>query len=373
MSTSRYAAFGDRPEAPEKEGSDRSILIGVVATLFFHVLLVVFSPQFALDDFSGIHTGINIQKTNEGKTFDFELADAIKPPEAEKNPFRFVETNSAAPENTPDNTQNFSNRNQQSAQEVAAKELDPEKRPSTKGEDVFKDSTAIVSGDMAPPQVAPAPAKDEAEKEQEARVEQKARMEQVPLSGFDKTEGKDPDGIATNIAKSKAASNQADHAVDGAKDANDPTGGLITVTGQEAKVVPKERKKLASTSLNRQSPIANRITGVANMGIIGMDARWSEYGEYLNELIEIVQMSWYRILEESRVMPPRGSSVEITFKINSKGETDIVKVEDEGSGRQAVFSCQSAIQARQPYRKWTDQMIAVLGEDQTLTFKFYHR
>jgi hypothetical protein len=161
--------------------------------------------------------------------------------------------------------------------------------------------------------------------------------------------------------------------VGGARDANDPNGGLVAVTGQVAKLQPKERPRLASTSLNRQSPLANRTTGVTNLGITGIDARWSEYGEYINELIEIVQTQWYRILSESRVMPPRGSSVEITFKINSKGETDIVKVEDEGSGRQAVFSCQSAIQARQPYRKWTEQMIAVLGEEQSLTFKFYHR
>lgn len=373
MSTSRFAAFGDRPEAPEQEASDRSILIGVVGTIVFHMLLLVLSPQLVFDEFSGIHTGIQMTPTSRGQTFDFELTNPVTPPQEERNPFRFVETNSAAPENIPDNTQNFSNRNQQSAQEVAAKELDPEKRPSTKGEDIFKDSTAIVSGDLAPPQPAAARTMDEAEQEQASRPEQKARMEQVPLSGFDKTEGQDPDGIATNVADSKAQSNHADRAVEGSRDSTDPNGALVTVTGQNAKVVPKERKRLASTSLNRQSPLANRVTGVANLGITGIDARWSEYGEYLNELIEIVQMSWYRILEESRVMPPRGSRVSITFKINSRGETDIVKVEDEGSGRQAVFSCQSAIQARQPYRKWTEQMIAVLGEEQTLTFTFYHR
>jgi hypothetical protein len=82
---------------------------------------------------------------------------------------------------------------------------------------------------------------------------------------------------------------------------------------------------------------------------------------------------WYRILEESRVSPPHGSHVTITFKINSKGETDIIKVEDADSGKQGVWSCQNAIQARQPYRKWSDQMIAVLGDDQTLTFGFYYQ
>ena len=373
MSTSRFAAAGDRPLAPESEPSDRSILIGIVATLLFHVLVVVLAPKFAFDDFSGVHTGIQVGSTNQGKTFDFELADAIPPPEQQRNPIQFVETNSAAPENTPDKTDNFSNRNQQSAQEIAALELDPEKRPSTKGDEAFKDSSAIVSGDMAPPQLASAPAMDEAEEDQQQRAEQKARMEQVPLSGFDKTEGLSEDGIATNIADAKNPATRSDQAVDGAKDSTEVNGGLVNVTPQIAKTQPKERKRLASTSLNRQSPLANRVTGVTNLGITGIDARWSEYGEYINELIEIVQQQWYRILADSKVSPPRGSSVEITFTINAQGETDIVKVEDEGSGRQGVFSCQSAIQARQPYRKWTEQMIAVLGEEQSLTFKFYHR
>ena len=67
------------------------------------------------------------------------------------------------------------------------------------------------------------------------------------------------------------------------------------------------------------------------------------------------------------------SHVVITFKINSKGETDIVKIEDADAGKQGVFSCQSAIQARQPYRKWSEQMIAVLGDEQELTFSFYYQ
>ena len=133
---------------------------------------------------------------------------------------------------------------------------------------------------------------------------------------------------------------------------------------------PKARPRLTAP---RTTILSNRVTGVSNLGILGMDARWSEYGEYMQELVEIVQTQWYRILQESRVSPPRGSHVIITFKINSLGETDIVKVEDSDAGKQGVFSCQYAIQARQPYRTWTEQMITVLGEEQTLTFAFYYQ
>jgi hypothetical protein len=368
VSTSRYAAFGDRPEAPEKEGSDRSILIGVVGTVLFHVLLAVLSPRFAFDDFSGVHTGIHLNTTERGKTFDFELAQDSQ--EKERDPFRFVETNPDAPENEPDKTVNFSNRNQQSAQLEAAKELDPERRPSiTNGQDEIKNDLSIVTGDMAEPQDGNA-ARPEREATAEVdQQEQLVRMLQTPDAGVEKFTGDNPDGIASNVSTSKAASTHADQAVEGSADSQNPNGGLVAVNSASA-AQPKARPRLTAP---RSTILTNRAPGVANIGLTGIDARWSEYGEYLQELIEIIQASWYRILDESRIAPPRGSMVAVTFKINSNGETDIVKVEDEGAGRQAVFSCQNAIQARQPYRKWTDQMVAMMGEEQTLTFRFYHR
>lgn len=369
--TTRSAQLNPPPSVPEKDSADYSIAIGLACTVLFHLLLVWLSPQFAFEKFAGSHRGISVQSANKGKTFDFELAQpAVQ--EKEKDPFRFVETNTAAPENIPDKTTNFSNRNQQSAQEVAATEKDPENRPTVKGQDEIKNDMAIVSGDMAPPQLPNVTTPEKTQEDAQERAEQKARAEQVPLSGFDKTEGLSEDGIATNIAKSKNPTNHAEQALEGAPDAQDPTGGLVNVA-QTQRALPKERPRLSSVSLNRTTILSNRPSGVTNIGILGMDARWSEYGEYLNELIEIVQMSWYNILRESRVSPPRGSHVVVTFRINPKGETEIVKVEDFGSGKQAVFSCQNAITYPQPYRKWTEQMVAVLGDSQELTFSFYHQ
>ncbi len=367
--TTQLASPGASPLAHEKDPTDRSILIGIGCTLLFHILLVVLSPHFAFDDFSGVHTGIKVSNANQGKTFDFELAQAA---EKERDPFRFVETNPDAPTNEPDKTVNFSNRNQQAAQQEKPTELDPERNPSiTNAQDKIKNDVAIVTGNMAQPQLGAPPQPDKTKEDTLDQREQQARMEQVPIDGFDKTEGKSEDGIATNMAKTQSPTNQADQALEGARDSQDPNGGLVVIAPTQ-KTQPKERPRL-SASQNRATILNNRAPGVANMGVIGMDARWSEYGEYLQELIEIVQTQWYRILNESRVSPPRGSHVNITFKINAQGETDIVKVEDFDSGKQGVFSCQNAIQARQPYRKWTEQMITVLGEQQTLTFAFYHQ
>jgi len=365
--STQLAESGERPLDPVKDPSDRSILIGIVATFAIHVILVVLAPEMGLDKFSGIHTGISVNNKDHGKTFDFELTPP--PPEAIQPPAQFVETNPDAPANEPDKTSNFSNRNQQAAQAVAAKELDPDRRPSmTNAQDKIK-SDAIVTGDLSKPQSGAQAVPEVKNPDLNEQKEQKARMDQSPLNGFDKSEGKAEDGIATNIAESKNPTNRADQTLEGAPDAKDPDGALAAIDAAH-RAQPKTRQRLTAP---RTTILTNRASGVANVGIIGRDARWSEYGEYLNELMEIVQVQWYSILEESRVSPPHGSHVVITFKINSKGETDIVKVEDADAGKQGVFSCQNAIQARQPYRKWTEQMIALLGDEQTLTFSFYYQ
>jgi hypothetical protein len=92
----------------------------------------------------------------------------------------------------------------------------------------------------------------------------------------------------------------------------------------------------------------------------------------MQEFIEIVQASWYSILDESRISPKSGTHVFVTFTLNSDGEVSVVNTE-ETAGKQGTYACTNALTVRQPYRKWTDQMIAVLGKQQTITFSFYYQ
>ena len=254
------------------------------------------------------------------------------------------------------------------------------------GDETAKKDCANIEKEMTPEQQAEAmklarelfaklpsaPSRDPSKDEAADRAEQLARAEQVPLNGFEKVSGKSEDGIAMNKAKSKSPTTNAEQALEGDPNSKNAQGGLVAVQ-QTSQAQSKQRPRLASASLNQTIPLTTRLSGVDNAGIVSRDARWSEHGEYLNEMLEIIRVTWYRILEESRVSPPRGSHVMVTFKINAKGETDIVKVENADSGKQAVFSCQNAITYPQPYRKWSQQMIAVLGEQQELTIAFYYQ
>ncbi len=360
-----------RKPAPEDDRPGRSVWIGVVCTVLFHVLLFTLAPLLPTDRLVGSHSNLDAVLARKTKTFDFQLANPTPPPPP-ANPFKFVETNPDAPANEPDKTNNFSNRNQQSAQAEAAKEKDAENRPSVKGQDTIKNDSAIVSGEHAQPQqgaaVTPHPAPTPAEQQQNA---QQARAEQIPLQGFDKTTGQSEDGIGTNDSRNKSASTNADRLLEGSRESKNESGALTAQKEHQTnKPQPKPRPRLTSA---RSTVLENRIAGTPNVGVLGIDARWSEYGEYMNELVEIIDQTWHGLVESSSIQPKPGTHVIVTFRLNSDGEVRIQSIEkSEGPDALATGQCTTAITVRQPYRKWTEQMIAVLGKEQAITFGFYY-
>lgn len=349
-----------------KDPENRSVEIGIVCTILFHILLFFLAPYFPTEHIPA--DALHARVDDLGKQFDIVLAPDVAPPEPKMDPSRFVETNPDAPDNPPDNTNNFSNRNQQLGQPEPAKE-NAEEMPKVAGQDDIKNDTAIVSGDMSAPQSgAPVSASITTQDNGAQQQPVQARAEQVPLPGFEKVDGKADDGIATNVSDSKTPSNNGAEKIEGMRDAKSADGGLVSAEMPQHPT-PRPRPRLTQARVN---PLQNRIVGTDRIGPLGIDARWSEYGEYMQELIEIVQQQWDNILSEQRVSPAHGTRAIVTFTLSSEGQTKIVSV-DETCGRPGSYACLSAIQDRAPYRKWTQQMIAVLGNEQTLTFSFYYQ
>jgi len=141
--------------------------------------------------------------------------------------------------------------------------------------------------------------------------------------------------------------------------------------------VDAQYKKIKSQKQNERKlygvKINNKIR-TSNIGPVAVDAKWSNYGIYLQRMIETVQIEWERILIAGKVYPNSGSYVQVKFIMNSKGEiTKIVRVDPTGAPSDAAIrACEAGITARSPYGQWTEDMIAVLGEQQEMTFVFYY-
>ena len=118
--------------------------VGVVATIFLHVLLLVLAPK--IERYINRNDSTSAPDEWASKDFQIELAPAepVTPP-AVKLP-QFVEANPNAPDNAPDKTDNVAAQNQQVAQEKPTPDGKSD-APASKG-DPNQQSTAIVTGQL---------------------------------------------------------------------------------------------------------------------------------------------------------------------------------------------------------------------------------
>lgn len=345
----------------------RSTLVGTVSMLLFILILIllwILDPVLYRRD-------LTVRPHSTAREFNIELApDTVVPKQAvkPKDPFKFVETNPEAPENTPDKTENFAAQNQQAAQE---KPTDTKSdRPSVQGQKEIK-SEQIVSGRLTTPMehmpAQPPPPPEQPVAEQEVKA---AKAEQNPLAGTEKFEGENKDGIGGNIAKRVANAKPIPEKIDGA---NTPfTEGATSMLPAIDPKRPRPRPSIVQPLQTRPAILEEKIAGTSNVGLTAIDAKWSQYGVYLQKLVEAVQIQWERLLLGMNANPTSGSRVSVTFVLNSEGKIEeIVNVESTANetGKRA---CVSAITDRAPYGPWTEDMLAVLGTRQQMTFTFYY-
>jgi hypothetical protein len=351
-----------------KNPDTRSIQVGLFWTVLVHLLLLLLAPQIFRDQFS---PGRFVQPGSSARTYEVELAPQAflrKPPPPPPSPERFVETNPDANNNIPDKTDNFGAQNQQAAQPVPDKDSTL-RMPKTEGKKDFQNDSQVVSGRLenAEP-FQPAPPAQEQQEQVAERQDQTQKKLQMPLPGFTKNQGINPDAFGTESVKLPGPSTGADKQVEGDRNAQDLTGTGAQAS-QASPLRPRPRPRLTQV---RPAILQDRPTGVSNAGVIGVDARFSQFGDYLQELIDIVQIQWERILGSSGVSPKPTTHVKISFRLNSKGEiAEIISVEGD-AGDYGTNAALTSIKERAPYRPWTKEMVAVLGDNQVITFTYYY-
>jgi hypothetical protein len=348
-------------EDPDK----RSIQVGLIWTVLVHLLLLLLAPQMLRTEFV---PGRFVQPGTNARSFDIELTPESLgvAPRAPPKPLRFVETNPEANNNIPDNTENFGAQNQQAAQPVPDKNSTL-RMPKTEGKKDFQNDSQIVTGQLQKPDLTP-PAPPAQEQQTTTAQSGAHPKEQVPLPGFVKSQGDNPDAYGTEAVKLPQPSTGAEKYVEGDRNSQNTTG-IGAKAAQIVRQQPLPRPRLAQV---RPGILQERPIGVNNAGTVAVDAHFSQFGDYLQELIDIVQIQWERILTQSAIAPKSSSHVSISFRINSQGHiAEILKV-DGDAGELGTRAALSAIRDPAPYRPWTKEMVAVLGDDQVITFVFYY-
>ena len=109
------------------------------------------------------------------------------------------------------------------------------------------------------------------------------------------------------------------------------------------------------------------------IGPVAVSAKWSNYGGYLQRMINAVQVQWEKLLVENKITPSAGTVVVVKFIMDSTGKIERIANVESTANDVASRACLSALTVSGPYGDWTDGMKAVLGAQQEITFAFYSR
>ena len=299
---------------PEESIDQRSAAIAVAVSLGLHLLLLWVLP----DTF---HKVVAYMRPVEVLTAPVKIDEARLPPK-----LRFIETNPLANQAVPKTTPFTSARNQTAAQPV------PEKMPTN----------------------SPLP-KSQGTSEQ-------LRIAQGKPRSIDQSEA----APATQPSVSMAAPVKAAPPPGPGKSAAQPSLA-------PAPVAANPDRPRASVPSGTYGLLLRRPVGVNRAGSIAVDARFSNYGDYTQRMLEAIQSSWWSIIERSRFEGVSRGNVIVRFRLHRDGTVTDAQVLGTEVTRVMTLACKDAVMAPAPYDIWRADMVAMYGESDTVTINFlYH-
>ncbi len=358
--------------------SRNSLIAGVIGTILFHLIGLFGLP-------SDIFTAEKSDLKDRYRDFEVELAMAEEEPEQV-----YTQTNPDAPENEPDQTNNFAARDQQAAQEEAPKEIDDENRPSSESDDNIE-TNQFITGDLDPPEFTPPPSQqsEEQEEQEEAQevpllvpqFESKPLIKSIPIPGTLEEEDPDDTGIMEVDHDENEAPTNVDEYVQGEAEEGEEEEQVAAspqplvvpqrarVTAEASEPSPRPRPRLPKVA---PGPVRNRTPGVSRTGSIAMDAKFSEFGEYMERFIEIVSVRWNSLADEAAAKESN-SKVVLRFTLDKNGYISNMNTRQGTTSKViGIYISRTALEDGAPYGPWTPEMVDVFGDSEEVTFSFHY-
>ena len=293
----------------------RAAAFAAVASLGLHLLLLWLLP----DTFRQV---VAIVRPVEVLTAPVKIDEARLPPK-----LRFAETNPLANQAVPKAAPFTSARNQTAAQPV------PEKMPS---------NSALPKSAGTSPEI---------------------RLAQGKPRSIDQSQAQPTPAPAISMA--------------GPQTAPPPGPGKAA-----ARPVPKAAP--APTPTDPERPRASIPSGTAGLllrnsvgvnraGAVAIDARFSQYGDYTQRMLEAIQSSWWSIIERSQFEGVNRGRVTVRFRLHRDGTVTDATILSNEVTRVMSLACKDAVMAPAPYDAWRADMVALYGESDIVTINFYYR
>lgn len=335
----------------------RRLLAALALTLLLHLAVYEAAPSL-LTTLS--RTVVPAKPAEIVRVEEFEeIPETLLPEEFRKKP-QFVPVNPNAPTATPKDDANLSAADQRAAQENP----DPDSRsrmPTNDGE--LEDSRAVAEAvlprELLPPEPR-APASPPAAPAPEPRVPAAEETPRdagadVAVEGGEIAAGDD----APKTGEKKDAAETAEEKIA----AGDPADALPD---------PQPRPQIVPRAgLNSITMRSN--TAVNEIGACSLDAKFSEYGDYTQRMLEAIQAAWYITVWRSAIVQPPAVVV-VEFTLHADGTIDGARVVYSDASDPATYACLDAVVSRAPFERWRADMVAVVGgESETGRISFYYR
>jgi hypothetical protein len=280
---------------------------------------------------------------------------------------KFVEANADVPENPPDETNNFSFRDQQAAQPKIDSKLSENQTPKVEGSE---DTVKIVEAEI---ESQPKPTSDSS-----AKAIDKPEDKQTPLPPSL------PSSSKTDLEK--GLSDDGSHLVKG--DGEDDGSQIIALNLQKphqdhspirptkagTKPQQQPRPKLSPELI--QGPLMRTSTSAPRIGTIAIESRLHPHGVYIQKMLKAIEEQWHQLaLGSIRFMQKDRLPGALTFRFTllSTGRIkNLSRMDSEGASLAAEL-CRQAIASRAPFGNWTEDMISDFGKFDEITIGFRYR
>ena len=151
-----------------------------------------------------------------------------------------------------------------------------------------------------------------------------------------------------------------------------PGPGKSAAKPSPAPVAANPERPRASTPSGTYGLLLRRPVGVSRAGSVAIDARFSNYGDYTQRMMEAIQSSWWSIIERSRFEGVARGSVVVRFRLHRDGTVTDTQILGTEVTRVMSLACKDAVMAPAPYDIWRADMVAMYGESDTVTINFHY-
>ena len=389
----------DRESDYDRKAYRRSVAVGLAATILVHLMLIYVVPW-------------------PDVTFHETLPDEPNPPMEvelieEPAPERFVETNPNVVEEKPEETQNFAAQDQVAAQEQPEATEDSE-MPKIDGE--MPDSQKIVTGDLfeesTPPpvpqgqpdaqpaeqqqqqQAKPAEEKQQPQEETPPEPQEQAQPVEQPAEA-DSQEA--PQEEAPMMPEQEAVADEGAPSIDKAGENEEVPEEPKEETVESApaprpqreievnmeEVAPAEQAQQGEPTPRPRprinfkvppGPLMQNPVSASRIGALAIDANFSDFGAYQQRMMEAISAQWNLLGRQyNYTSTDYGTKVVAEYKLNREGQVTDLKIIFTSASRPATLLVQDAILSRAPFGPWTKEMVATLGNEQTIRITFFYR